>query len=65
MEPVSIDQSPASFQKTSFQEVPAEQPRMLNALEVAKWGFIELLLVFVVSALFRKHNRQKPSKSIF
>ncbi|RAJ94365.1 hypothetical protein LX87_04252 [Larkinella arboricola] len=65
MEPVPIYQSPPLSQKVSFQEVSAERPQPLNALQVAKWGFIELLLVFIVSVLFRKMNRHKPSKSLF
>ena len=59
----SILLSPTSFQTQYYQEVLPKPAFTLNALEVAKWGFIELVLIVIIGRLLRELNRQRQSKS--
>ncbi|GAB3252347.1 hypothetical protein GCM10027347_11370 [Larkinella harenae] len=53
------NQSPST---AYYQEVRPQEPVGLNALEVAKWGFIELVVIVIVASLFKLY-RQKSSRS--
>ncbi|MFC5409364.1 hypothetical protein ACFPMF_08610 [Larkinella bovis] len=59
-----VHQSSAASQSAYYREVTPKPQPSLNALAVAKWGFIELLVIVMVVSLFRLSNRSRSSSKI-
>ncbi|MGA0560288.1 hypothetical protein ACO2Q8_26730 [Larkinella sp. VNQ87] len=47
----------------AYQEIPPKSSPSIDALTVAKWGFIELVMVVLLVGLFRSLNRQRQSRN--
>lgn len=65
MKPESVPPA-GPFAPTQFYQAVQPQPTpRLDALEVAKWGFLELAVIFILGSLWGKRSRPRSSRNVF